>query len=60
MRKPAKKEKLLAARVSPELYKAVSDRAYEEQKSASAIIVEALRKYLNFKMPPRDQEDLQQ
>lgn len=47
-----KKDERIAARVTRELYDALQKRAYEENKSGSVILVEALIKYLDFKMPP--------
>jgi hypothetical protein len=50
-RKAIRKEMRVAARITPELWEAVSKRAYEENKSVSIILVESLIKYLDFKMP---------
>lgn len=47
-----KKDERIAARVTRELYDALQKRAYEENKSGSVILVEALIKFLDFKMPP--------
>jgi hypothetical protein len=48
-----KREKRIAFRVTEELYAALSDRAYNEQKLFSTVMTEALIKYLDFKVPPR-------
>jgi predicted DNA binding CopG/RHH family protein len=50
--KHVKKEGRVSIRISYPLLKAVEKKAYEEDKSISAVIVEGVRKYLNFKMPP--------
>jgi hypothetical protein len=47
-----KKDERIAARVTRELYDALQKRAYEENKSGSVILVEALIRFLDFKMPP--------
>lgn len=52
-RKVIRKEMRVAARITQELYDALQHRAYQENKSASIVMVEALMKYLDFKMPPR-------
>jgi predicted HicB family RNase H-like nuclease len=52
-RKEIRREKRIAARVTEELFEAASERAYEEHKTLSTLVVEALMKYLNFKMPPK-------
>jgi len=51
--KMVRKDERIAARITRELYDALQKRAYEEQKNASIVMVEALMQYLNFKMPPR-------
>lgn len=50
-RKEIRRERRIAARITEELFQAASDRAYEEHKSISSLVVEALIKYLDFKMP---------
>ena len=52
-RKEIRREKRIAARVTEELFQAASERAYEEHKTISNIIVEALVKYLDFRMPQK-------
>jgi hypothetical protein len=52
-RKIIRKEARVAARITPELFEVVSKRAYEENKSVSIIVVEALIKFLDFKMPTK-------
>jgi hypothetical protein len=52
-RKEIKKNQRIAARITQELYDALQTRAYQENKVTSTILVEALIKYLDFKMPPR-------
>jgi predicted HicB family RNase H-like nuclease len=56
-RKEIRREKRIAARVTEELFEAASARAYEEHKTVSTIVVEALIKYLNFKMPPKGTQE---
>jgi hypothetical protein len=51
-KKEVKKTQRIAARLTQELYDALHARAYQENKVASTILVEALIKYLDFKMPP--------
>ena len=51
-KKEVTKGTMVAARLTQELHDALHKRAYEENKTASVIVVEALIKYLNFKMPP--------
>jgi hypothetical protein len=51
-RKPVRKERRIATRLTEDLFNALQQRAYEENKSASVVLTEALIKYLNFKMPP--------
>lgn len=51
-RKLVRKEKRVAARLTDELYNAIQERAYRENKTGSIIMVEALMHYLDFKMPP--------
>ncbi|MGB7567036.1 MAG: hypothetical protein WBM07_04195 [Chitinivibrionales bacterium] len=55
-RKLIRKEKRVAARLTDELYNAIQDRAYRENKTGSIIMVEALMQYLDFKMPPLQQK----
>ena len=50
--KEVTKETMVAARLTRELHAALHKRAYEENKTASVIVVEALIRFLNFKMPP--------
>jgi len=50
--KDIKKNQRIAARITQELYDALQTRAYQENKVTSTILVEALIKYLDFKMPP--------
>lgn len=52
-RKLIRRERRIALRVTEELFEAMNDRAYQENKTASGVMVEALIKHLNFKMPPR-------
>jgi hypothetical protein len=52
-RKVIRREQRIAARVTEELYIALQDRAYEKHKTMSTLVVEALIKYLDFKMPER-------
>lgn len=52
-KKAIRKEMRIAARITQELYDALQQRAYDENKSASIVTVEALMRYLDFKMPPR-------
>jgi DNA-binding FadR family transcriptional regulator len=51
-RKTIRKEKRLTVRFHQQLYTAIEARAYEESKTVSAVIIEAVRKHLDFKMPP--------
>lgn len=51
-RKEVRKEQRIAARITQELYDALQDRAYRENKSGSVVMVEALIRYLDFQMPP--------
>lgn len=55
-RKEIRREKRIAARVTEELFQAASERAYEEHKTISTLVVEALIKYLDFKMPPLESQ----
>jgi hypothetical protein len=48
-----RREQRIAARVTEELYTALQDRAYQEHKTMSTLVVEALIQLLNFKMPER-------
>ena len=52
-KKEIKKTQRVAARLTQELYDALQLRAYQENKVASTILVEALIRFLDFKMPPR-------
>jgi hypothetical protein len=51
--KVIRREKRIAARVKEELYNALQDRAYQEHKTMSTLVVEALIQFLGFKMPDR-------
>jgi predicted DNA-binding protein len=53
--KDVRAEKRLTIRFTAQLYAALDTRSYEESKTISAIVIEAVRKYLDFKMPPRPQ-----
>jgi hypothetical protein len=53
-RKIIRKDVRLTIRLTEPLSKALEDRAYEESTTVSAVIVAAVRKYLDFKMPPRE------
>jgi predicted DNA-binding protein len=44
-------EQRIAARVSDELYNALEGRAYQEHKTMSAVVVEAIIKYLGIQVP---------
>jgi uncharacterized protein (DUF1778 family) len=46
------REQRIAARVTQELYEALQERAYTEHKTMSNLVVEAVIKFLDFKMPP--------
>ena len=52
-RKAVRKECRLTVRFTQPLYEALDHKAYEENKSNSTIIIEAVMKYLDFKMPPK-------
>ena len=52
-RKVVRKERRLTVRITDPLYEAIENRAYEENKSISTIIVESVIKHLDFKMPPK-------
>lgn len=56
-RKDIRREKRIAARVTEELFEAAAERAYEEHKTVSTIVVEALIKYLKFKMPTKEEHE---
>ena len=56
-RKDVRREKRIAARVTEELYEAASQKAYEEHKTLSTLVVEALMEYLDFKLPPKGGKD---
>ena len=47
------REQRIAARVTKELYQALRDQAFQEHKTMSTLAVEAIIKYLHFKMPAR-------
>ncbi len=51
-RKDVRKEQRVAARITQQLYDVLKERAYSENKATSVVLVEALMKYLDFKMPP--------
>ncbi len=53
-RKAIRKEHRLTIRFTEPLYKEIETRAYEENKTVSGFIIQAMIKFLNFKMPPRD------
>jgi hypothetical protein len=53
-RKDIRKDVRLTVRLTEPLFNALEDRAYEESKTVSAVIIEAVRKFLDFKMPPRE------
>ena len=48
-KKEVRKATMVATRLTQELHDALHRRAYEENKSASVIVVEALIKHLDFK-----------
>jgi len=52
-RKVVRKERRLTVRITDPLYEAIENRAYEENKSISTIVVESVIKHLDFKMPPK-------
>jgi len=52
-RKRLRKERRVTVRLNDELFVATEDRAYQEAKTISGVILEALIKHLDFKMPPR-------
>lgn len=52
-RKEVRREKRIAVRVTQDLFDVLKQRADEELKAISVVVVEALRAYLNFKTPPK-------
>jgi len=50
--KSVRKDVPVTVRFTKPLYQAIVARAYDENKSISAVIVESVRKHLDFKMPP--------
>jgi uncharacterized protein (DUF1778 family) len=48
-----KREKRVAARITKELYQALEKRAFQEHKTMTTLVIEAIMKYLDFKMPER-------
>jgi len=46
----------VAARISDELYNALQDRAYQEHKTLSTVVVEAIIKYLGIQVPERSRK----
>ena len=48
-----KRDERIAARISTELFEALQDRAFREHKTMTTLVIEAVMKYLDFKMPER-------
>jgi hypothetical protein len=52
--KNVRKDVRVTVRFTEPLHRAIDKRAYEENRTVSAVIIEAVRKLLDFKMPPPD------
>jgi hypothetical protein len=50
--KAVRKEERVSARITQGLYEAVKLRAHQEQKPTSFVLLDALSKYLDYKVPP--------